>query len=43
MDLLEQTAAEIMRLEQMTETADRGLVWRGLAAEIYAGEIAHRA
>jgi hypothetical protein len=43
MGLFEQTAAEIKRLEQITKTVDRGLVWRGLAAKIDAGEIAHRA
>jgi hypothetical protein len=42
MDFLELPAAEIMRLEQMPEPADRGLVGRRLAAEIDPGEIAHR-
>ena len=42
MDLLEQTAAEIMRFEQMPEAADRRLVRRRLAAKIDPGEITHR-
>lgn len=42
MDLFEQTTAEIMRLEQMPEAADRRLVGRRLAAEIDPGEITHR-
>jgi len=42
MNFPEQPAAEIMRLEQMPEPADRGLVGRRLAAKIDPGAIAHR-
>lgn len=42
MHLLEERTTEVMGFEQMAEAADRGLIRHRFAAEINAGELAHR-